>query len=86
MKALAAMDRRLVTILLIVFVQMVGSSMILPVLPLYAQQFFNLSPQSITLLAATFFAGQFIAGPILGRWSDRIGRVPILIVFNTKFL
>lgn len=74
------LDRRLLTILLIVFVQMVGASMILPILPLYAQREFSMSPQLITLLSASFFAGQFLAGPFLGRLSDKIGRLPVLIV------
>jgi DHA1 family tetracycline resistance protein-like MFS transporter len=74
------MDRRLVTILLIVFVQMLGSAMILPILPLFAQQQFGLSPQLITLLVTSFFAAQFLAGPYLGRLSDSHGRLPVLIV------
>ncbi|NND02929.1 MAG: MFS transporter [Acidimicrobiia bacterium] len=61
------------------FVQMVGASLILPILPLYALGEFGLSPQAITLLAASFFAAQFIAGPYLGRLSDKIGRVPVLL-------
>jgi DHA1 family tetracycline resistance protein-like MFS transporter len=73
-------DKRLITILLIVFVQMVGAALILPILPLYAQGEFGLSPQAVTLLAASFFAAQFLAGPYLGRLSDRLGRVPVLIV------
>ena len=77
---LRAMDKRLVTILLIVFVQMVGSGLILPLLPIYAQDEFGMSPIAISLLVSSFFAAQFLAGPILGRWSDRIGRVPVLIV------
>jgi len=36
--------------------------MILPILPLYAQNEFNMSPQTITLLATAVFAAQFIAG------------------------
>ncbi len=74
------LDKRLTTILLIVFVQMVGAALILPILPLYAQGEFGLSPQAITLLAASFFAAQFVAGPYLGRLSDRFGRVPVLII------
>jgi DHA1 family tetracycline resistance protein-like MFS transporter len=74
------MDRRLVTILLIVFVQMVGMGMILPILPLYAQRIFNLSPEVIALLVTSFFGAQFIAGPFLGRSSDKYGRVPVLII------
>jgi DHA1 family tetracycline resistance protein-like MFS transporter len=65
---------------MIVFVQMVGASMILPILPLYAQRQFELPPQVITLLVSVFFAGQFLAGPYLGRLSDKYGRLPVLIV------
>jgi len=80
MDKLRRVDRRLVTILLIVFVQMLGAAMILPILPLYAQREFNMSPQIITLLVTAFFAAQFIAGPYLGRLSDKYGRVPVLIL------
>lgn len=74
------MDRRLLTILLIIFVGIVGASLILPILPLYAQSQFHMSPSVITLLNASFFAAQFIAGPYLGRLSDRRGRLPVLIL------
>jgi DHA1 family tetracycline resistance protein-like MFS transporter len=77
---LRKLDKRLVTILLIVFVQMVGASMILPIIPLFAKNEFEMSATLITLLVASFYAAQFIGGPILGRWSDRIGRVPVLVV------
>lgn len=73
-------ERRLWTILLIVFVQMLGSAMIIPILPLYAQREFEMTPQVITLLTTAFFAAQFIAGPYLGQLSDRVGRLPVLIV------
>lgn len=74
------LDRRLVTILLIVFVQMLGAAMILPILPLYAQREFDLSPEIIALLTTSFFAAQFVAGPFLGRLSDKRGRIPVLII------
>lgn len=80
MNKLRRLDRRLVTILLIVFVQMLGAAMIMPILPLYAQHEFDMSPQVITLLVTAFFAAQFLAGPYLGRLSDKYGRVPILIL------
>ena len=76
----AVFDRRLLTILLIVFVQMVGTSMVHPILPLYAQNEFDMTPQAITLLLTAFFAAQFVAAPFIGRWSDRRGRLPVLIV------
>ncbi|NJL93049.1 MAG: MFS transporter [Anaerolineae bacterium] len=74
------MDRRLPTILLIVFVQLVGASMALPVLPLFAQRQFALQPQVITLLVSVFFLAQFLAGPTIGRLSDQYGRLPVLLV------
>jgi DHA1 family tetracycline resistance protein-like MFS transporter len=74
------LDRRLLTILMIVFVQLVGASMVLPILPLYAQRRFSMSPEIITLLVSSFFAAQFLAGPTIGRLSDQYGRVPVLIV------
>lgn len=74
------MDRRLLTVLLIVFVQMVGASMALPILPLFARRDFGLNEAAITPIISAFFAAQFIAGPFIGRLSDRYGRVPVLIV------
>jgi MFS transporter, DHA1 family, tetracycline resistance protein len=73
-------DPRLVTILLIVFVQFVGASMALPILPLLAKRSFDLDPEAITPLLASFFAAQFLAGPLIGRLSDTYGRIPVLIV------
>src|SRR5690606_11576813 len=73
-------DRRLFTILVIVFVQLVGASMILPILPLYARRTFNISDNVVTLIISSFFLAQFLAGPVLGRMSDLYGRLPILII------
>lgn len=80
MNKLRQLDHRLITILLIVFVQMVGAAMILPILPIYARREFDMPVEVITLLNSAYFAAQFVAGPYLGRWSDRFGRVPILII------
>lgn len=80
MERFTNIDRRLITILLIVFVQMLGASMILPILPLYAQRQFGLTPDTITLLVSVFFAAQFLAGPTIGRLSDKHGRLPVLII------
>lgn len=73
-------DRRLLTILLIVFVQMVGAAMALPILLLYAQRQFEIQPRFNTLLLSSFFAAQFLAGPVIGRLSDKYGRIPVLII------
>lgn len=73
------MRKRLIPIFIIVFVNYLGATIVLPILPLYAGRKFDASPEWVTLLGASFFAAQFIAGPILGRISDRRGRVPVLI-------
>lgn len=73
-------DRRLLTILLVVFVRMLGASLIFPVLPLFAQQHFHMSAELITLLTPSFFAAQFLSGPFVGCLSDNYGRIPVLIV------
>ena len=80
MKQLQKLDKRLITILLIVFVQMMGYSIMIPILSLYAQREFALDERMISVLISAFFAAQFVAGPWLGRLSDQYGRVPILIV------
>ena len=73
-------DRRLFTILSIVFVQLAGAAMILPILPLFAERQFNLHPAAITPLVSSYFLTLFFAGPYLGRLSDQYGRVPILVI------
>jgi len=73
-------NRRLFTVLAIVFVQLAGAALILPILPLFAERQFNLSPASVSLLVSSFFIAQFFAGPLLGQLSDRYGRVPLLII------
>lgn len=73
-------DRRLITILSIVFVQIAGAALILPILPLFAERQFDLSPAAVALLVSSYFIAQFFAGPFLGQLSDRRGRIPILII------
>lgn len=73
-------DKRLFTILSIVFVQMAGAAMILPILPLFAERQFQMTPATVTLLVSSYFAAQFLAGPFIGRMSDRYGRVPLLVI------
>jgi DHA1 family tetracycline resistance protein-like MFS transporter len=73
-------NRRLLVIFLIVFVQVVGGMMVLPILPLYAEREFKMSASAITLLNTSYFIAQFLAGPYLGRLSDKYGRIPILLI------
>ena len=66
-------------IFLIVFVDVIGLGITIPVLPVYAEGSFHLSGLQIAGLTSLFFAAQFVGAPILGRLSDRIGRRPVLI-------
>ena len=70
---------RLATIFLIVFVDLVGFGMILPLLPFYAESF-GASAEVVGLLATAYAAAQFVGAPVLGRLSDRFGRRPLLLV------
>ena len=70
--------KRILPVLVIVLVDLLGLSIIIPLLPLYAARF-GASPLVIGILQATYPMMQFIGAPILGRLSDRFGRKPVLI-------
>ena len=70
---------RVITIFLIVFIDLLGFGLILPLLPYIAENY-NANPLVIGLLSASYSLFQFLAGPILGRLSDRYGRKKILII------
>lgn len=73
-------DRKLLaSIFLIVFIDLLGFSLVLPLLPFYADTF-GASPFVVGLLVAVYALGQLIGAPVLGRLSDRFGRRPILLV------
>lgn len=72
--------KRLYPILLIIFTNILGAGVIIPILPLYAEGQFGGSVFQVTLLASVFFGAQFLAAPWLGRLSDRYGRRPVLIL------
>ncbi|MDP2364719.1 MAG: MFS transporter, partial [Ignavibacteria bacterium] len=71
--------KSLITILLIVFIDLLGFGIILPLLPYIAEKY-QAGPLQIGLLAASYSLFQLIASPVLGRLSDRYGRKKILII------
>ena len=70
---------RLLTIFLVVFVDLLGFSLILPLLPYYAETY-GASAAVVGLLVASYAAAQLIGAPLLGRLSDRMGRRPVLLL------
>ncbi|UCD98108.1 MAG: MFS transporter [Chloroflexota bacterium] len=75
-------NRKLLTLFLIVFIDLLGFSIILPLLPFYAETF-NATPTQVGLLVASYAAAQLVGAPILGRLSDRYGRKPVLLISLT---
>jgi DHA1 family tetracycline resistance protein-like MFS transporter len=66
------------TLLGIVFVDMLGFAMIIPLIPFYAERF-GASASVVGLLVASYAMAQLVGAPILGGLSDRVGRKPILM-------
>ncbi|MBE2221073.1 MAG: MFS transporter [Anaerolineae bacterium] len=71
--------KRILPIFVIVLIDLLGLTIIIPLLPLYAASF-GLNPAMIGLLGTAYPLMQFIGAPVLGRMSDRYGRKPILVI------
>jgi MFS transporter, DHA1 family, tetracycline resistance protein len=69
-------------LLLIVFIDLIGFGIVIPLLPYYALKF-SASPLEVTAMMACYSFAQFFASPIWGRLSDRVGRRPILLISLT---
>ncbi|WP_437924376.1 MFS transporter [Sorangium sp. So ce291] len=72
----------LLPIFLTVFVDVLGLTLVLPLLPFYAEHF-GASELVVGVLAASYAVCQLVSGPILGRISDRAGRKPTLLASQT---
>ena len=71
--------RRAFTLLfLFVFMDVLGFSLILPLLPYYAEAF-GATAEVVGLLLGANALTQLVSAPILGRLSDRYGRRPLLL-------
>jgi MFS family permease len=71
----------LLVVFLTVFIDLLGFGMVIPLLPIYAEQFtVDRSGVLIGVLMACFSAMQFLCAPLWGRLSDRIGRRPVILV------
>lgn len=72
-------NKSLMTIFLIVFIDLLGFGIILPLLPYIAEKY-QATPLQIGILSATYSLFQLVSAPILGRLSDRYGRKKLLII------
>jgi MFS transporter, DHA1 family, tetracycline resistance protein len=68
----------LVIIFVTVFIDLLGFGIIIPLLPFYAQSY-GATAFMVGLLGSVFSLMQFVVAPIAGRWSDRLGRRPIIL-------
>lgn len=68
------------TLLLVVFIDFVGIGALIPILPYTIIDELGYSESVMTALLACFSLAMFVGNPVLGRWSDRIGRKPVLMI------
>lgn len=70
---------KIIPVFVIILVDLLGLTIIIPLMSLYAASF-GASAATIGVLGAVYPAAQVVGAPFLGRLSDRFGRKPILIV------
>jgi len=58
---------------------LVGFGIILPILAIYGESL-GASPTTLGFVVASYSLAQFLFSPLLGRWSDRIGRRPVILL------
>jgi DHA1 family tetracycline resistance protein-like MFS transporter len=72
-------------VFLVVFIDLLGFGIVLPLLPRYAETYLHVVPEAgrgvvLGLLFSVFSLMQFVFSPMWGRVSDRIGRRPVLLI------
>ena len=72
-------DKRLYVIFLIIFTEVLGFSIVLPLVPFLGLSL-GLTPSQIGLIISVFSICQLFASPITGKLSDHFGRKPLLII------
>lgn len=73
------MKNKLAVLMVTAFIDMVGLLMLLPILPFYAKSMGG-GGLIVGLLVSSFAVAQLISAPMWGRFSDRHGRRPALLI------
>lgn len=73
------MKKSLAILFSVAFLDLLSFSLILPLLPYFAERF-GASPFLVGALTAAYAIGQVIGAPVIGRLSDRYGRKPLLVL------
>ncbi|HWF00813.1 MAG TPA: MFS transporter [Caulobacteraceae bacterium] len=68
----------LYTLLSVMFINMLGFGIVVPLLPFYGASF-HAAPWQIALIFSAYSMGSFWGEPFWGKLSDRIGRKPVLV-------
>lgn len=66
-------------VFLILFVDLLGFGLIIPILPAYIKSFAG-TPMSYAMVLASYSLMQLLFNPLWGRLSDRVGRRPVVVV------
>ncbi len=72
-------SKKIFVIFLVVFIDLLGFGILIPILPIFSQNVLNMSETQIGFVAGIFSLMQFIFSPLWGRLSDIYGRKPIII-------
>ena len=73
------MFKKLLILIITAFVDMVGLLMVLPLMPFYARKL-GAGSFMVTVMVVSFTAAQLLSAPLWGRFSDKYGRRPALLV------
>src|SRR6266545_731288 len=72
-------DRRVTTVILVVFLVMAGAGLVLPILPLYARSSFGVGYGAVGVLVSAYGLARLVfdlvAGPIVDRFGERVTAV-----------
>lgn len=69
----------LTIIFITVFIDLLGFGLLIPILPTFASKELVISDFEIGIIVASFSFMQFVFNPIIGSYSDKVGRRPIIL-------